>query len=118
MTLFFLNCVQLCLLLLSLPTVRGSCYFQPTNQTLPNVCDLSEWMTWNCTCSGSDVNPLARLAVRQRGICCDKNETISLCKNKCGYNVTRDIDFDQCGTPCADKITPSSCIGVGSPLSK
>lgn len=97
------------LLLVSMTIVSPSkCPFPLTNETLQNTCDWSAWLSWNCTCCGSDVGN-QKLAVRQRGICCDPNQTISQCFSYCGFISTDDTSYGVCGTECPSKTTPSVC---------
>ena len=95
-------------LVLSSSHVTGSCYFEPTNQTLEHYCDWSDWLPWNCTRCGNNVRENSQLTYRQRGICCKDNPTVKICMIGCGFNSSDDSQVGDCVTSCPGTTSSSS----------
>ena len=87
------------------------CYFSITNE-YKNICELSRWIDWNCTCCGSNVLDLA-LATRAKGICCPKYmntaEDLEKCTRYCNVSTASLFDKALCGTYCTHVTHPSRC---------
>jgi len=87
------------------------CYFSITNE-YKNICELSRWINWNCTCCGSNVLDLA-LATRAKGICCPKYmntaEDLEKCTRYCNVSTASLFDKGLCGRYCTHVTHPSQC---------